>query len=203
MNGRIRLNHRVLDLALARPNIDPRQRVRLAISQRATDEIDNEQLVLLIPRQPAARRHHFSQRHRSRLRPTPMQPIVQQILALRLQWIVRPPERDHVVVDFPIARYLHQLHNTVAPIADRLDPGRGPTLVVRLQILIIGKLPLTLHQPKATHAVVSKRADLQRVRVGKRSPYMLAPDWSAAAAHSNHAPPRDSHWRACDRWHRT
>ena len=72
-------------------------------------------------------------------RPAPVQPIVQDVFALRLQRIVRPPERDDVVVDLAVAGDFHQLDDALAPVADRLDPERRALFVMRLQVLVVGE----------------------------------------------------------------
>src|SRR5437870_1634964 len=64
----------------------------------------------------------------------PVLPVGEGVLPLGAQWIVRPPERDDVVVDLLLAGNLDEEHAAVAPVADRLDPQARTLLVMGLEI---------------------------------------------------------------------
>src|SRR5258708_39890980 len=102
-----------------------------------------------------------------------MQPIRQEILALRVELVFRLPEPDDVVVHLAIAWDFDQRHGALTPIAGRLDPDSGPLFVDRFEILVVGQAALPLNQTEAPRADVLKRADLQRFRILEGTPHAL------------------------------
>ena len=73
-----------------------------------------------------------------------------------------------------LGRNFEQLHRAFAPIADRLRPQARPALEIRFQVLVGGKILLTLHQAEAPRVEIGKRRDLQIPRIMQRPPKLLA-----------------------------
>ena len=106
--------------------------------------------------------------------PAPVQPVVEQIFTLGLEWVVGAPEGDHVVVGLLGAGDLDELHGTGAPITDGLDPGGWALFVVGFEILVVGEGALALEQTKAAGVGVGEGADLEAVGVGEGTPDLFA-----------------------------
>src|SRR4029079_17184331 len=88
--------------------------------------------------------------------------------------VLRPPIGYDIVVHLAAGGDLDQLDMAGTPVADRLDPQSGPALVARLEIAIVGKVALALHQPETARPMVEEGENLQRLRMGQRSPQPLA-----------------------------
>ncbi len=93
---------------------------------------------------------------------------------MRGQPLLRPPERDDVVVHLVDGGDLDQHDRALAPVADRLDPQAGAPVVQHLRVEIVGKGALPLHQAEAVRVDVAEIADLQVARVAQRAPDLLA-----------------------------
>src|SRR6267154_3876207 len=105
---------------------------------------------------------------------SPVQAIGVGMLALCLQNGLGLPEACNVVVDFFLGRNFDQLDRTLAPVSDRLRPQTWPPFEAGFEVLIGGKILLTLHQPEAAWIEVGEGADLEISRIMKRPPKLLA-----------------------------
>ena len=86
----------------------------------------------------------------------------------------RHPEGDHVIVGLVLGWNHDQFDATLAPVAFGRDPGAGPQVVAGLQILVIGEVTVSLHQPEALERFGAERGADQTLGVGQRAPHPLA-----------------------------
>ena len=93
-------------------------------------------------------------------------------------------------MDLRVRRDLGQHDGALAPVADGLDPQAGPALEVGLEVLVVGRVAVALHEAEPARPLVREGADLEPGRVRERSPQLLA------AAVDDEEPVRIVHLRA-------
>ena len=164
------LDHPAGARADARRHLCPRGELR----ELALPEVDHEARVLRVVDRPDPGRERPSPGRPGRIVPIPVQLVCQIERLAGPDAVLRLPEGDDVVVRLDVRGHLDQHHAAGAPLADGLDPGARPLLVVRLEILIEGEVPLALEQPEAARIAVLEGAQLEPHGVAQRPPDPLA-----------------------------
>src|SRR3981081_2109109 len=77
---------------------------------------------------------------------------------------------NDIVLDFIVLRNLYELDATLAPVAQRLDPIARAQVKIRLDVLVMSRIAIALHQAEAAGMLVHEPIDAQRVRIHQRTP---------------------------------
>ena len=93
-----------------------------------------------------------------------------------LQWFIGRPRRlgspigHDVVVDLILSGDLHQFDGPFTPVTLWRDPRAGALMVVRLQVLVAGKVAIPLHEAEPVQLIGLEGVDGQTRRVDHATP---------------------------------
>ena len=123
--------------------------------------------------------------------PAPVHPVGETVFLTGLQSVFRPPECHDVVVDLIGRRNFDEIHRSITPIANRLDPQGWALLVVEGKVLVVMEGALALHQAEAVRAAILEGRKLKVGRVDQRAIELLprsSPDLKCLTVMGGRAP---------------
>src|ERR1035438_1841256 len=92
----------------------------------------------------------------------------------RRQGLRRTPKSHDIVIALAPRRNFDQFDGARAPLAPGFDPGAGPTLILRVEILKIALLPGPLHQSEASRRLRREGGSLEFGRIRELPKYVFA-----------------------------
>src|SRR6185437_2414497 len=105
---------------------------------------------------------------------SPIEPVVERQGLTACDRRARYPIGDDIVVDLVVRRDFHELHRALAPLAQRLDPNAGTTVIKSAIILIVVEVAIALNEAEALRIGIVEGIGLHLRWIVERPPYALA-----------------------------